>query len=769
MAPPAFATVHNILKPLIMPQKRNHTELICNVGELSGLFSDATSLETFLQRTVEMIVEHMQADVCSIYLFYDDVQELVLKATKGLKSEAVGRVKLKLGEGLTGRAVKELRPICERHASQHPDYKYFSDIGEEPYESFLAVPILRGQARIGAMVLQNAQKNYFDSDDIRTFQAITSQLATTLETARLLMSLKEEREQGEIPDKGQDVKFIKAQVGAEGFAYAEVEVFDREALLPFAGVTGQDTAHTRADFDRALALTKQQLEQMQQDIEARLSDMASLIFTAQLLMLKDQEFIDDIVQQIDGGSAPEAAIIQTVKRFVALFDALPNTYLREKRYDVRDIGIRLLENLQGTEAFSQHHTGKIIIAQQVLPSDILKFYSLKIKGLVLLSGGVTSHIAILARSLELPLLICEEPVLLTLPQDTRMFLDGEQGNIYVNPEEEILARFREREQALLCQQHVGDRICAETRTSDGARVSLLANINLLSDIRVALSCKAEGIGLYRTEFPFIIRSDFPSEEEQYVIYRKVVEGMPGRAVTFRTLDIGGDKVLSYYNYGKEENPFLGMRSIRFSLRHKDIFHSQLRAILRAGHGAADVKIMFPMISSVDEFLEAKQEVDLCLEGLRKEGMPCHSSPAVGMMVELPAVLEIITALADVADFFSIGTNDFVQYMLAVDRTNEKVADLYLSHHPAVLKAIHRIVSAAMDKGRDISICGLMAQDVRFLPFFVGIGVRQLSLDPHAFYNVQSALARLSVRYAEQVAQDLLRQHSLEAVAQRLVP
>ncbi len=287
----------------------------------------------------------------------------------------------------------------------------------------------------------------------------------------------------------------------------------------------------------------------------------------------------------------------------------------------------------------------------------------------------------------------------------------------------------------------------------------MSNVNLLSDLKAAREFHSDGIGLYRTEFPFLVRSNFPSEEEQFVIYKRLIEGMPSKEITFRTLDIGGDKVLSYYHFEKEQNPFLGMRSIRFSLKHKDIFEQQIRAILRAGVNAP-IRIMFPMISSLDEFLEAKSVVDQCLQDLAKEKIPHHTHPSIGLMIELPSVLEIIRDLAQVTDFFCIGTNDFIQYMLAVDRTNEKVADFYLPHHPAILRALNRVVKTAQRYKRDVSLCGDMAHQEKYIPYLLAIGLRKLSIDGRYFPKIQSAIAQIDLQSAEKKLEEILKQARL---------
>lgn len=741
-----------ILRP--RPNK-NHAQLICDIGELSGLFSHSTSLETFLQKIVLMIAEHMRSEVCSIYFYYDKQQELVLKATTGLNEKFIDNVKLKMGEGLTGLSLKELRPICERQASVNKNFRYFPGLGEEQYESFLSVPIFRGRTMIGALVIQNTVKNYFSDEDIQALRAISTQLANTIEMARLILSIEETA-----PEKQDDVfdlkqlRLVKGKVGAPGYALAEAVIIpDRTHRLIYLG--NAQKSLSLEDFHRAVRVTEEQLESLQQQIEEKLSDVASLIFTAQILMLKDQTFIQEIVNHVQSGVNPPEAVIKVVDLYVQKFESIQNAYLREKSFDVRDIGRRLLENLCGASFESLDFKDKIIIARELLPSDALKFSSQKVKGIILLRGGATSHLSILARSLGMPLIIADVPELMLVPEKTLVLMDAAQGNIYVQPSAEVLATFEANEATRARLAALREKTLPQTYTQDRQRVILMANINLLSDLQNASDCKAEGVGLYRTEFPFIVRNDFPGEEEQYVIYQKLIDRMQGKEVTFRTLDIGGDKVLSYFDqHLQEKNPYMGMRSIRFSLQHYDIFSQQIRAILRAG-SKANLRIMFPMISSLDEFLEAKQIILDNIKQLKNEKKDCHLAPRIGLMIELPAVLEIIDELATAADFFSIGTNDFIQYMLAVDRTNEKVADLYIPHHPSILRALKKVVDAAGRAGIDVSICGDMAHQKELLSYLIGIGLRKFSVDASYIPQLQNQLAQMDSLQSQKLTAEIL--------------
>jgi phosphotransferase system enzyme I (PtsP) len=305
-----------------------------------------------------------------------------------------------------------------------------------------------------------------------------------------------------------------------------------------------------------------------------------------------------------------------------------------------------------------------------------------------------------------------------------------------------------------------------TATADGQRVRLLANVNLLSDLPLARQVKAEGIGLYRSEFPFLVRSTLPSEEEQLVIYSQLVRESPSPLVTFRTLDLGGDKLLAYYDSSGEENPQMGLRSIRFSFRHRDVFEQQLRAILRAAEGI-DLRIMFPMISSVEDFLKARDITRRCIEDLREEGVDCHRSPEIGMMVEVPSAVALIDVLAEEADFLCIGTNDLTQFLLAVDRTNEKVAEYYTSCHPAVLRALKRVTEVCIAAGKHVSVCGEMAHERDFLPFLLGIGIRSLSVDPQFLPEIQQSIAALSVEQCRLHAEAVLAERTVMGIARRM--
>ncbi|HKL22938.1 MAG TPA: phosphoenolpyruvate--protein phosphotransferase, partial [Tichowtungia sp.] len=509
---------------------------------------------------------------------------------------------------------------------------------------------------------------------------------------------------------------------------------------------------TLEDFNRALKASEQQLSDLQREAAEDLSDVAQLIFNAHLLILADDEFAGDIRRQIEDGRHPADALVDVVNRYIDIFQASPNPRLREKVHDLKDLGHRLMENLVGGARVPGDYSGHIILADELLPSDVLKLATEHAEGFIV-QGGMTAHIAIICRSLHKPMVLVDAQQFVLFTEASDLLMDGAAGTVYIQPSEDVLseyARHQKRAEAL----ETAAPMKPESYTTDGTRIQLFANINLLSDLKLADQFNAEGVGLYRSEFPFIIRNDFPSEEEQYRVYSRIVETMGGREVTFRALDIGGDKLLSYQDDMEEANPFLGLRGIRFLLRNKEVFAEQIRAMLRAGCGG-NTRIMFPLISSVDEFIEARELVKECMEDLDARGVEYNRDTRLGVMIELPSAVTLVEDLAHEVDFMSIGTNDLIQYMLAVDRTNEMVSKLYLSHHPAILRAIDHVASVARSHRIDVSICGDIARDPKMIPFLLGVGIRKISLSPRQMFEIQQSVETVSMEKAVYAARQML--------------
>ena len=741
-------------------------KLLCDISELNHLFRDSVSVENFLERTVEMVTHHMKTDVCSIYLYDEDTEELVLKATQGLHRDSVERIRMKIGTGLAGLALKELRPICVSKASKDPNFKPFVGSGEESFENFLAVPIMRGVSRIGVLVVQRKKRRKFSEADILACKAVASQLANIIENAKFLMAMHTPAEKKTAHKLSEDIKFVKGKVASEGYAFSEAVVVDQNKTFTDLMKKKSYAPRTIEDFDRALSRTEQQLEQLQKQVEEKLSDAASLIFASHLLILKDKEFVGAMRRLIEEGTNPPKAILQISHQFIDLFAISRHSQVREKVQDVEDLVIRLMANLESEDYTVTNYGKRIVIARDLFPSDLLRMSSENVSGIVLVRGGVTSHLSILTRSLQIPMVIANNIELMNLPDKVPILLDADIGNIYINPSEDVLSGFEQKNKAAAEAKRKQPDVKPVTYSQDNVQVHLMANINLLGDVKTACDLHCEGVGLYRTEFPFIIRSDFPSEQEQYATYKKLIDQMDGKPVVFRTLDIGGDKILSYYHDAKEQNPAMGMRSIRFSLENKGVFTKQIRAILRAGI-AADLRIMFPMISSIEEFIEARQVVRNCSEMLTHEETEHNSDPKIGMMVELPSVVGLIEDFAEEVDFFSLGTNDFIQFMLGVDRTNENIESFYIPHHPSVLRAIARIVKQADSKGKEVTICGDMAHDKAYIRFLLGIGIRTLSIEPMYIPKLQKAIEQIDVGQAEKLAEKILAESTSKKIANLL--
>ncbi len=730
--------------------------LINAVTDLAELLGKRTTIEEFLDNLVSSVSMHLESDVCSIYLYDVEDRMLVLRATRGLNRGLVGEVRLAPGEGLTGLAFQENRAILETDVTHSRRNKSVPDLGEEDYPSFLAVPIKRSDLGVGVLTLQHSTSDHIDDTVIRALRAIASHLAMTLENAAALYELADHRSR---PGSARDDEayrsgLIHGQSASRGLAIGRVITFaDHQAVV---------TDDVDGDLTGAIERSIHQLQELQRRVDESHSDVAALIFSSHLLMLQDDSFVGAIVRLWNEGTAPIAAVESVVDEYCARFEAIPDPRFQEKAQDVRDLGHRIVRNLGQADDQESDYRGSVAILSEIYPSELVKLYLQRVEAIVYSGGAATGHVAILAQSLGLPLVSAADPAVLRIPSQTRIVVDAEDGKVVVDPPTEVLSAYRARIRGLERRQAVARnrRLPVEVLTADGVRVRVLANVNLVKDARAARGRGAGGIGLYRSEFPFLIRNGFPTEDEQFAVYQRVIETMPIGPVSLRTLDLGGDKLLSA-QVGKEENPFLGFRGIRFLLKHRDILRDQIRAMLRAGENH-DLGIQFPMISGMEEFLEAQAEVHRAIHELGREGTPHNSSPRIGAMIEVPAAVELAGQLARHADFLSLGTNDLAMYVLAADRGNHRVADIYRGLHPAVMRVIARLAESAPSEM--LSVCGSSVSDPAMTVFLLGCGIRTLSVAPEDLVPLGDVVSAVTIREAKATTRAMLAAETLEDLA-----
>ncbi|AJY76421.1 phosphoenolpyruvate--protein phosphotransferase [Paenibacillus beijingensis] len=509
-----------------------------------------------------------------------------------------------------------------------------------------------------------------------------------------------------------------------------------------------DVSDLASEFERlyeGIRTSKVEIEQMKDELREVVGTSESSIFDAHLAILEDPVFMSEIQGIIKRQyKAAEVAVKEAIDHFVTMFDLLDDEYMKERALDIKDVGNRLLKHLLGVPEIKlpTDTLPFILVASELSPSQLAHLNPDNVLGIALLAGSVTSHAAIMARALGIPLVVSLEGKLQqTIETGDMMLLDGGDGTVCHKPDAALIRKYaklqmRQKED----RQRLRGLAQVQASTPDGKQMELSANISSVKELEIALAYGAHGVGLFRTEFLYMDRYRFPSEAEQFVIYSQVAEKLDGKPLIIRTLDIGGDKHLDYFNLPDETNPFLGYRAIRISLDRKDLFKTQLRAILRASnHG--NVKVMYPLISSVEEVRAAKEVLEEAKLELEAEGLPFNRSIESGIMIELPAAALIADVLAEEVDFFSIGTNDLVQFTLAVDRMNDQISHLYEPFHPAVLRAIRMTVEAAKQRGIHVGVCGEMAGDIRALPIWLGLDVDELSMSAGSILQVKERLLR----------------------------
>lgn len=557
---------------------------------------------------------------------------------------------------------------------------------------------------------------------------------------------------------------IKGIGASAGIAVAKAFVMETPSFdIPSHKI--EDVAAEKARFQDAIAQSKKELEAIREHTLRELGPDKAEIFSAHLLIVEDPEIVSQVNDKIESENMNAAkALDEVAQTMVMIFESMDNEYMRERAADVRDVTKRVMAHILGVTFVTPASISEevIIIAEDLTPSDTAQLNRKYVKGFATNIGGRTSHSAIMSRSLEIPAVVGTKVALEKIKNGDLVIIDGTEGDVFVNPSEDLVKEYEgKRADFEAYKEELKQLVNEESITADGHKVKLAANIGTPNDLEGVLKNGSDAIGLYRTEFLYMDSETFPTEEEQYAAYKTVLEGMEGKQVVIRTLDIGGDKELSYLDLPKEMNPFLGYRAIRLCLEETDLFRTQLRALLRASaHG--NLAIMFPMIATLEEFRAAKA---LLLEEeakLKEEGIEVGQYET-GMMVEIPSTAVMAKQFAKEVDFFSVGTNDLIQYTMAADRMNEKVSYLYQPFNPAILNLLHNVITEAHKAGKWVGMCGEMAGEELAIPILLGLGLDEFSMSASSVLRARSLVKRLTKSETEAIVNEVLNMDTAEEV------
>ena len=723
----------------------------------------AESLDVALEIIVRRVRDAMGTQVCSVYMRDSLTGRYVFRATEGLNREQVGVASLAPGEGLVGLVAEREEPVNLENAENHPSFQFLPDLGEEHYHAFLGVPIIHQRDVLGVLIVQQAERRRFDESDEAFLVTMSAQLAGVIAHAQVTGAVREDQAAGE----GGPAK-ISGVPGAPGIAIGTAVVVSPVAdLYAVPSRPAQDRRHELQAFREALQSVRKDIEAVAANLGSELSPEDHALFDVYLGILDDSAIGVEVVKRIKAGQWAQGALSQVMIEHIRHFERMEHSYLKERAVDVKDLGTRVLAYLQAAdkeERIFPEHT--ILVGEELTASSLGEIARDKLAGLISVKGSGNSHVAILARAMGVPTVMGAVDLPYTRLQDREVVIDGYNGTVHLNPLPEVKRRFQQIvDEDLALSRDLESLRGLPCETLDGHRMPLWVNTGLMADVARSIDQGAEGVGLYRTEVPFLLRDRFPSEEEQRQIYRNQLEAFSPRPVTMRTLDIGGDKALPYFPI-EEDNPFLGWRGIRVTLDHPEIFLAQIRAMLKANEGLGNLRIMLPMICNVAELDEALELIHRSHREVVQEGVE-GELPPIGVMVEVPAAVYQARALARRVNFLSVGSNDLTQYLLAVDRNNARVADLYHSLHPAVLQALVAVAVAARAENVPIGICGELAGEPEGAVLLLAMGYDILSMNATSLPKVKKALRNVRIAEAQELLSEVMEMEEASQVRQRL--
>ena len=690
--------------------------------QIREVMAGAGPAQTKLNMVVRIIAGEMVAEVCSIYLRRAS-GDMELFATQGLDPDAVHVTRMKPGEGLVGEIMGSGRPLALSDAPSHPAFSYRPETGEDPYHAFLGVPLLRGGRAIGVLVVQNRTERVYTDEEIEDLQIIAMVLAEMVAQGDLLGEA-ELRGVEIAPHRPERLRGVRL---AEGLAFGKAVL--HEAPVAPEKLLADDVPKEEERLKTAIAALQAQIDQMLEG-QRGIVGASYEVLEAYRLFAHSQSWNHSLEEAVHSGLTAEAAVERVRSEHRARMGQARDSYVRERVHDLEDLNDRLLRHLS-----SGGHTARtlaedsILIARNLGPADLLEYDRSKLKGILLEEGSPTNHAAIVARALDIPCVGRLPGLRDRVSEGDPVIVDAENGETYLRPRPDVVEAIQSRLVVRAQRQAEFARLRETPAISrDGVKIQLLMNAGLEIDLDILRDTGAEGIGLFRTEFQFMVAEELPRITAQTQLYARVLDAAGDMPVTFRTLDLGGDKVLPYLQADFEENPALGWRAVRMGLDRPALLRLQLRALISAARGR-ELRVMFPLIASVDEFRAARAMVDEEIAWATRRGRPAPSLLLVGAMIEAPSLLWHLDALLAMTDFVSVGTNDLMQYMFAADRSNPRVSDRYDPLSPPALRALQSICVACQETGTPVSVCGEMAGRPLEAFALVGLGFERLSMPP----------------------------------------